>query len=232
MTRKIHSESQIGRRLKLRDLQVFLAVVQCGSMVRAAAQLGVSQPTVSEVIADLEHTFGVRLLDRRPQGVEPTMYGAALLKRSAAAFDELKQSSRDIEFLADPSVGDLRIGCPDSIAATILPLVIEHFRRQHPRVALQVDTVPAPAIRLPGLRDRKYDLVLAAYRFAKLAVASCDPDPEESDVEPSGRPLHRKCPRCREIDRRPTERTQAMRRATTISGVTACTKHRDLAMSP
>src|SRR5438128_344606 len=101
MPRKIDWEGRTGRRLKLRDLHVYFVVVQCGSMAKAAAQLGVSQPTVSEVIADLEHTFGVRLLDRLPRGVEPTMYGNALLKRSIAAFDELKQSGRDIEFLAD-----------------------------------------------------------------------------------------------------------------------------------
>jgi hypothetical protein len=56
-------------------------------MAKAAAQLRVSQPTVSEVIAELEHTFGMRLLDRSPQGVQPTMYGNALLKRSIAVFD-------------------------------------------------------------------------------------------------------------------------------------------------
>ena len=161
MPTKIRTENQVGRRLKLRDLHVFFTVVQCGSMARAAGQLGVSQPTVSEVIADLEHTFGVRLLDRRPQGVEPTMYGAALFRRSVAAFDELKQSSRDIEFLADPTAGELQIGCPDSIAASVLPSFIKHFRSQHPRVVMHVSTVPPPAVRSLGLRDRKYDLILA-----------------------------------------------------------------------
>src|SRR5580700_7158480 len=98
MLRKIDWEGQIGRRLKLRDLHVFQTVVQRGSMAKAAQQLGVSQPAVSEVIADLEHILGVRLVDRSARGVEPTIYGGALLKRSVAAFDELKQSIRDIEF--------------------------------------------------------------------------------------------------------------------------------------
>jgi DNA-binding transcriptional LysR family regulator len=158
---KIDWESRIGRRLRLRDLHVFSTVVQCGSMARAAAQLGVSQPTVSEVIADLEHTFGVRLFDRSPQGVEPTIYGDALLKRSVAAFDELKQSARDIEFLADPTVGELRIGCVESITATVLSPVIERFSQQYPRVVLHVDDLTALATEFPGLRDRKYDLILA-----------------------------------------------------------------------
>lgn len=92
MVKKIDLDAQIGRRLRLRDLHVFSTVVQCGSMAKAAQQLGVTHPTVSEVIGDLEHTYGVRLLDRSSQGVAPTIYGGALLKRSVAAFDELKQS--------------------------------------------------------------------------------------------------------------------------------------------
>lgn len=60
-------------------------------MAKAAAQLGVSQPSVPEVIADLEYTLGVRLLDRSPKGIEPAIYASALLKRSRIAFDELKQ---------------------------------------------------------------------------------------------------------------------------------------------
>ena len=72
-------------------------------------EYGISQPAVSKVIADLEHALGVRLFDRSSQGVEPTVFGAALLKRGTAAFDELKQGIRDIEFLADPGAGEVRI---------------------------------------------------------------------------------------------------------------------------
>jgi DNA-binding transcriptional LysR family regulator len=158
--RKIDWESQIGRRLRLRDLHVFSMVVQCGSMAQAAARLGVSQPTVSEVISGLEHTFGVRLLDRSPQGIAPTMYGDALLKRSHAVFDELRQSSRDIEFLADPTMGELHIGCVETLSATLVPQVIRRFSQQYPRVVVHVDDWTAPAVELPGLRSRKYDLIL------------------------------------------------------------------------
>jgi len=160
MPRKIDWESQIGRRLKLRDLHAFFTAVQRGSMSKAAQQLGVSQPAVSEAIADLEQALGVRLLDRGPHGVEPTMYGGALLRRSAAVFDELKQSIRDIEFLADPTAGELKIGCPEAIAA-ILPPILESFFRQYPRVVLYVDQVSTATLDLPGLRERKFDLVVA-----------------------------------------------------------------------
>jgi DNA-binding transcriptional LysR family regulator len=163
MLRKIDWESQIGRRFSFRDLHVFFAVVQRGSMAKAAAQLGVSTSTVSEVIAALEGGIGVQLLDRSPQGVQPTMYGQALLKRGIAAFDELRQGIRDIEFLADPASGVLRIGCPEANAA-ILPSIIERFSRQYPRVVLQVDEMSSGTLGQPELRERKFDLVLARLR--------------------------------------------------------------------
>ena len=159
MLRKIDWESQIGRRFRFRDLHVFFTVAQHGSMSRAAAQLGVSGPTVSEVIADLEHGLGVRLLDRSAQGVEPTMYGKAILRRGLAAFDELRQGIKDIEFLADPASGELRIGCPEAIAA-ILPPILEGFTRQYPRVDILIHQVGTTTLELPGLRERKFDLVL------------------------------------------------------------------------
>jgi len=66
---------RIGSRLKLRDLHILLAVVEWRSMGKAAKHLAVSQPVVSRAIADLEQGLGVPLLDRTPQGVEPTIYG-------------------------------------------------------------------------------------------------------------------------------------------------------------
>src|SRR6516225_5991167 len=121
MSDGINWDVQIGRRLRLKDLHAFLMIVQRGSMARAAEQLSVSQPAISKIVADLEHALGVRLLDRGRRGVEPTIYGRALLKRALTAFDELKQGVRDIESLADPQGGELTIGCADSIAATLLP---------------------------------------------------------------------------------------------------------------
>jgi DNA-binding transcriptional LysR family regulator len=157
---KIDWEKQIGRRLKLRDLYVFWTVARCGSMGKAALELGVAQPTVSEAVAELEHTFRVRLLDRSSRGVEPTSYGAGLLRRCIAVFDELKQGHRDIEFLADSTTGELKVGCSESISATLLPQVIRRFFKRYSRVTVQADDVPTFASALPVLRDRKYDLVL------------------------------------------------------------------------
>lgn len=161
MLRKIDWDSQIGRRFRLRDLHVFFTVAQRGSMAKAAIELGVSTPTVSEVIAGLEHGLGVRLLDRSPQGVEPTRYGHALLKRTLVVFDELRQGIKDLEYLDDPATGDIRIACPMALSTTAIPHIFERFLKEYPRVVLQLDEVTAASAprTLQDLRNRRYDLV-------------------------------------------------------------------------
>jgi DNA-binding transcriptional LysR family regulator len=160
MSKRPGWEVQIGRRLRLRDLHAFFAVTQCGSMVKAAEQLGVSQPAISKVIADLESAFGVRLLDRGRKGIEPTIYGEALLKRGVAAFDELKQSVRDIDFLSDPAKGDVKIRCHESFAATVGPLLIRRFSAIYPHVVLHLEHHSGVHLALPELRNRECDLIV------------------------------------------------------------------------
>jgi len=201
MVRKIDWESQLGRRLKLRDLHVFLAVVQRGSMSKAAEHLGVSQAAVSEIVADLEHAVRVRLLDRRPHGIEPTAYGHALVKRILGAFDELKQGIRDIECLADPTVGEVRMGCAESIASAILSPIIERFSLQYPRVMLEVKTVVSPTLELPDLRQRTLDLFLARLNVPfKREDSDLNVEFLEDDATLVAAGAQSRWARCREID--------------------------------
>ncbi len=153
-------ESAPGRRLKLRDLNVLAAVVRWGSMASAARHLGMSQPAVSKFVSDLEHALRVRLLDRSSQGVEPTIYARALLKRGSVAFDELRQGIRDIEHLADPSVGEIRLASQELLAAAYLPAVIDSFAREYPKVVVNVQA-GASTHEFRDLRARRIDLVVA-----------------------------------------------------------------------
>jgi DNA-binding transcriptional LysR family regulator len=156
-----HWEARIGRRLRLRDLHVLLTVVHCGSMAKAARHLSVSQPAISKAIADLEHTLGVRLLDRGPQGIEPTVYGSALVRRGLAVFDELHQAVGEIEFIANPTVGEVRIGCNESLSAVLLPPVVERLSAQHPGVTLHVSQMSRPiTLEIQQLRQRNVDLII------------------------------------------------------------------------
>jgi len=81
-----------------------------------------------------------------------------LLTRSNAAFDELRQSVRDIEFLADPTVGEVRIGCQETFAAAILPSVIHRFSQTYPRVVLHVEQLGSLAAESSALRERTIDI--------------------------------------------------------------------------
>ena len=125
-------ESRLGRRLRVRDLYILATVVKWGSMAKAAQQLGMTQPAVSGAIGNLEHVLRVRLLDRNPRGIEPTFYADALLKRASAVFDDLTEAAREIEFLADPTTGQVNVGCAESFMAGLLPAIIERLSRTHP----------------------------------------------------------------------------------------------------
>jgi DNA-binding transcriptional LysR family regulator len=149
----------VERRLKLRELRILLAVVKAGSMAKAATDLAMSQPNVSKAIADLENTFSVRLLDRSSRGVEPTTYGLAVIKRATAMFDELRQSVKEVEFLADPTSGELRLGCSD-FAAGVVGVAIERMSRRYPRIAF--DVISAGAAELQHhLESRNIELFVA-----------------------------------------------------------------------
>jgi DNA-binding transcriptional LysR family regulator len=171
----MHWTDRIGRRLNPHDLHVFMAVVEQGNMARAADSLAISRPVVSRTIAGLEHALGVRLLDRSPQGVEPTLYGRALLKRSVAVFDELQQSVRDIESLGDPNAGEVRIGCTEPMAAGFVAAVIDRLSRQYPHLLFQLELCTTPAQQFHVLRERKCDLVVA-----RIWTPAAEPD---MDVE-------------------------------------------------
>jgi DNA-binding transcriptional LysR family regulator len=147
---------RVERRLKLHDLRVFMSVVEGGSMSKAAELLATSQPAVSRSIADLEYSLGVRLLDRSPQGVVPTPYGRALIKRSVAAFDELRLGVKDLKSLADPSTGEVRIAAPIAIAAGFVAAAIDRLARRYPRINCHL--VVSESYR--ELEERNVDLVI------------------------------------------------------------------------
>jgi DNA-binding transcriptional LysR family regulator len=121
----------------------------------------------------------VRILERSRRGVEPTLYGRAVLKHGLAAFDELRQCVKEIEFLADPTAGDVRIGSIIPLAASFASAVIDRLSRRHPRIAFQlvsgtVDTLHRELV------DRNLDLLLT-WRLATVAGAQLDFEPLYDD---------------------------------------------------
>lgn len=149
-----------GRFLKPRDLHVFMTVVEENSMAKAAERLAISRPVISRTIANLEHMLGVTLLDRTARGIEPTMFGKALLKRGTAVFDELRQSVEEIAFLTDPQAGELRIACTEVWAAGLVPAAIERLSKRLPRLRVRLEQGTA-SHQFNLLRERQCEIVIS-----------------------------------------------------------------------
>jgi DNA-binding transcriptional LysR family regulator len=168
----VRLSDRIGCRLKLNDLHVLMAVVQAGSMSRAATLLNTGQPAISRSISELEQALGVRLLDRHRQGVKPTEYGRALLDGGTAVFDDLRQTVSSISFLSDPNVGEVRIGCNPFLAASFVATVIERLSRRYPRAVFRL----TPGYVEPLYRElieRNVDFLIAR-RSGSLAAERLD----------------------------------------------------------
>jgi DNA-binding transcriptional LysR family regulator len=128
---------------------------------KAAQRLCTTQPNISRTIAGLEHTLGVRLLDRRREGVEPTQFGLALLDCGRAVFDDLRRGMKSLESLADPESGEVRIGSSSFFASTFISAVIERLSRRYPRAVSHLVTVTETDKLQDELSQRNVDLLIA-----------------------------------------------------------------------
>jgi DNA-binding transcriptional LysR family regulator len=155
---------RIGRRIRLRDLHIVMAVAEAGGMAKAAQKLAISHPVVSKTVSDLEQTLKVKLFDRTAQGVELTEYGQALLKCGVNVFEEMRQGLKQIEFLTDPTSGELAIGCPEIMNASMIPAISERFLQEHPRVQLRVVHADMGLEQYGPLRERKVELLIGRLR--------------------------------------------------------------------
>jgi DNA-binding transcriptional LysR family regulator len=151
---------RIGRRIKLRDLHILMAVADTGSMAKAATRLRISHPAVSKAISEIEGALGVRLFDRNSQGAELTAYGEVLLRCGVNVFDEMQQGLRSLEHLSDPNSGEVRLGCTDIILHSLVPPIVRKFSRAHPGVQLDVKLTNPGGHQIQELRERKIDLLM------------------------------------------------------------------------
>ncbi len=152
--------ARIERRLKLHDFVVIATVARLGSMGKAAVALNTSQPAISRLIAEIEDALGIRLFERDRQGVKPTEYGYAMLNCGVAVSDALRDGIKSIEFLADPSVGEVRVGSSSPMTAHLLPAVFDHLSRKHSGISFHVTEMATIVQQYRELRERGVDLLV------------------------------------------------------------------------
>jgi len=150
--------SRLARRLRLKDLDALLTVIEAGSMARAAQRLALTQPAVSKAVAGMEAVLGVPLLERDARGVRPTAFGEALAARARAMLDELGQAERDLAHIADPMAGEVRIGTTEPMTFTVAE-AIRRLAAARPRIAFDIAIADTGSL-MEDLRARRLDVVV------------------------------------------------------------------------
>ncbi|MBQ4795439.1 LysR family transcriptional regulator [Pectobacterium versatile] len=121
------------------DLLSFVTVAREGSFTRAAAQLGVTQPALSQAITGLENRMQIRLLTRTTRSVSPTVAGERLLQAIGNRFDEIEAELDNLTELRDKPAGTVRITCgPNVLRTTQLPKLLP-LLREYPDIKLEFD---------------------------------------------------------------------------------------------
>jgi len=124
--------------MELRDLRYFVAVAQHGNFSRAAEQLAVSQPALSEQVRKLEDELGAALFQRTSRGATLTDAGEAFLPRARAVLAEADAAADSVRMVTSGVAGTLTLGFIDSAALALLPPLIRRFTERYPNVKLRL----------------------------------------------------------------------------------------------
>jgi DNA-binding transcriptional LysR family regulator len=156
------------RETRFAKLSAFVAVADCGSFTKAAAQLGLSTGTLSHTIRELEESLGVRLLNRTTRSVAPTDVGERMLTRLRPLFDEFEAAVDSVNAFRDRPAGQLRITVPPPVASFVLAPLLARFMAQYPEIVLEVSADPA----LTDIVVSRYDAgIRLGHRVARDMIA-------------------------------------------------------------
>ncbi len=148
--------------LESRRLRHFLAVFELGSIGQASEKLLLTQPALSKSIRQLEDELGVRLFDRTPMGVVPTVFGNALAMHAKSIEAQIRNAEAQISSLKGKAQGHVTIGIGPSVARNIMPSATRTLRALQPGIALTVIEGLVDDL-LPRLRRGELDLMIGAW---------------------------------------------------------------------
>jgi DNA-binding transcriptional LysR family regulator len=146
--------------MNLRQLSSFLAVVEDGSFTRAARQLGISQPSLSQQIRSLEAEIGGLLIERLPRGIRLTAAGNAFLPDAQAAVRASERAGDAARMALGLEAGELEIATLLSMAIGILPSAITEWHLRHPEIRIRMYEYTHPSLLEDAVREGTGDLGL------------------------------------------------------------------------
>lgn len=130
------SPDYLVRRLRLRHLELLVALADAGTMRAAAARLHLSQPALSKMLGEIEAGFGARLFERSPQGLAANALGQAVVYRARVILGELARGKDEVDALRTGATGVLRVGTLSVTAA--VPQAVVQLRRRLPGARVQI----------------------------------------------------------------------------------------------
>lgn len=175
--------------MELRGLRAFLAVAEELHFGRAADQVGITQPSLSQQIARLEAALGATLFERTSRRVQLTSAGAAFLPGARRAVVEAERAARAASDAASGRTGELVIGALGSALNGVLPPLVRAFAAQSPHVKVDIRQLDT-ARQLVALQDRRLDVgfVRSAQPVPGLVLTTVTEEPLVS-VIPTDHPL-------------------------------------------
>ena len=150
----------MGSGMKARQLEIFRAVMQCGSLTGAARLLNVSQPALSQALKHTEDALGFKLFDRQGGRIAPTMEAQQLFPEAERIFRELEGLRRFAGDIKAGRAGPVRIAASAPASLAIVPPALKSFRSEHPRVRTLSYVVPYEAL-VEMLRRGEADIGIA-----------------------------------------------------------------------
>ena len=154
------------RRLRLRHLEMLVALADTGTMRAAAGRLNLSQPAMSKMLGEVEFGFSARLFERSHQGVHANALGTAAIHRARVILSELERASEDIDALRAGATAVLRLGAPSVTAA--VPAAIVQLRKRMPAASVQIREGRVQEL-IERLLDGDLDCVFGAVTPALLS---------------------------------------------------------------
>ncbi len=129
--------AQWTRRIRLRHLEVLLAIARHGSLTAAAGALDITQPAVSQWLADIEAAAGVRLFERG-QRLRPTPYAASILAHAERVLQDAQRALAEVHAIRSGGSGRVRVGAMQVAAASLVPAAVLRLRAQAPGIELSL----------------------------------------------------------------------------------------------
>ena len=155
--------------MNMRQCEVFRVVVETGSVTEAANRLGVTQPAVSKIIAQLEHDLGFQAFLRERRRLIPTREAQALYNEVERAFVSLDYLTRFARDLKGMRRGHIVMGAPHGISSGFLPGLVAAFLRQHEGLSISLQTMDSPKI-TQAVGSGHLDLGLVQFEVAARMV--------------------------------------------------------------